>query len=181
MPLLLKPTRSVVLLIDFQIKLMPAIDQASAVMTQALKLARMARVLDIPVLSTEHCGDRIGGLEPDMAAVSDQVIHKHHFDACQADTLITAIPPGRDQIIIAGVEAHICVFQTAISLIERGLHTTIMVDAVGSRRPLDRDMAVASLARANARLATVEQAGFEWLGDANHPKFRDILTLIKGP
>ena len=182
MSILLNPKRSVVLLIDLQIKLMPAIDKATAVMNQSLRLARMARTLRVPVVATEHCGERIGELEPDILAVTDQVIEKRHFDACESQGLFAALPQGRDQVVMAGVEAHICVFQTAISLMERGSHVTVMVDAVGSRRPLDRDIAVAAMARADARLGTVEQAGFEWLGDADHGRFKDVLGLIKnGP
>jgi|AACY02.3.fsa_nt_gi Amidases related to nicotinamidase len=179
MSLLLNPDRSVVLLIDLQIKLMPAIDKGSAVMNQSLRLGKMARALDIPVVATEHCGNRIGALEPDILTVTDQVVEKRHFDACESQGLFAALPQGRDQVVVAGVEAHVCVFQTVISLMERGSHVTVMVDAVGSRRPLDRDIAVASMARADARLGTVEQAGFEWLGDADHARFKDVLALIK--
>ena len=179
MTILLDPERSAVLLIDFQVKLMPAIDRGTAVMTQAIRLGKLARLLEVPVLATEHCGDRIGRLEADIDQLCDQVVEKRHFDACEAKSLFSALPQGRDQIVIAGVEAHVCVFQTTISLMERGFHATIMVDAVGSRRPLDRDIAVASMARADARLGTVEQAGFEWLGDADHTRFKDALSIIK--
>jgi nicotinamidase-related amidase len=179
MSVLLDAERSLVLLIDLQLKLMPAIHGNSAVLSQSLKLAKLARLFEIPVLATEHCGDKIGGLEPDIQPLCDQIIEKRAFDACQSKGLFAGWPQGREQVVIAGVETHICLFQTAASLLERGYKVTVMVDATSSRRPHDRDMAIASLARAGARLATTEQAGFEWAGDADHPRFRDLLGIIK--
>lgn len=181
MSLLLDRNRSVVVLIDLQARLLPAISGHQAVLNQALRLARLARLLEVPVIATEHCGDKLGPIEPGILEQADQQVSKICFDACRENGLFAAWPQGREQVVIAGTETHVCLFQTAIALIERGYHVTVMTDAIGSRRNSDRDIAIASLARAGARLGTVEQAGFEWLESADHPRFGEALALIKAP
>jgi hypothetical protein len=177
--MLLDRNRSLTLLIDFQIRLMPAIDNRIGVLNRGIQLAKLAKLMDVSVLATEHCPDKIGGLEPDIQAVSDYSVEKTTFDACRTQSLFAAWQQGHEQVVVAGVEAHVCVFQTAISLADRGYKVTVAVDAIGSRKPLDRDIAIAAMARHGIRIATVEQIGFEWLQDAEHPKFRDALALIK--
>ena len=177
--MLLEKKRSLVLLVDLQLKLMPAIDNHIRVLDHTLRLAKLANLMDVPVVATEHCPDKIGALEPDIEANADYTIQKTTFDACRTESLFAAWPQGHEQVIIAGVEAHICVFQTAVSLADRGYKVTVAVDAVGSRRAMDRDIAIAAMARHGIRIATVEQVVFEWLEDAENPKFRDALQLIK--
>ncbi|MBV6634087.1 MAG: isochorismatase family protein [Alphaproteobacteria bacterium] len=179
--MLLSADKSQIIQIDLQLRLMPAIAQHSSVLSQALRLGRLAKLMGIPVTATEHCADKIGALEPDIAELSDTVVSKRSFDACHANTFLEALDPKRPQAILAGVETHVCVFQTAIGLMDEGFEIIIMVDAVGSRRAVDRDIAIATLARAGARIATVEQAAFEWLRHGDHPKFGDALSLIKAP
>ncbi|MEM6901820.1 MAG: isochorismatase family protein [Pseudomonadota bacterium] len=179
--MLLTAEKSQIIQIDLQLRLMPSIAQNSAVLNQALRLAKLGQLMGIPVTATEHCADKIGPLEPDIVALSDTVVAKRSFDSCHADTFLEAIDPKRPQVILAGVEAHICVFQTAIGLMAEGFEVTIAVDAVGTSRPLERDIAIATLARQGARLATVEQAAFEWLRHGDHPQFRAALALIKAP
>lgn len=177
--MLLEKKRSLVLLVDLQLKLMPAIDNHIRVLDHTLRLAKLANLMDVPVVATEHCPDKIGALEPDIEASADYTVQKTTFDACRTESLFAAWPQGHEQVIIAGVEAHICVFQTAVSLADRGYKVTVAVDAVGSRRTMDRDIAIAAMARHGIRIATVEQVVFEWLEDAENPKFRDALQLIK--
>lgn len=105
-------------------------------------------------------------------------VAKHHFDAA-ADGLLEALPVGRTRVIVAGCEAHVCVLQTAMGLLQRGLSVTLAVDAMGSRKVVDKEAAIARLNKAGAEVATVEMVAFEWLRSSQHPRFRDILQLIK--
>ena len=89
------------------------------------------------------------------------------------------MPAGRNSVIVAGCEAHVCVLQTAFGLLRSGRKVTVVSDAVGSRRMTDRDAGIARLGVAGVQIATVEMIGFEWLGSSRHPRFRDVLRLIK--
>lgn len=85
----------------------------------------------------------------------------------------------RKQIIVAGCETHVCVMQTALDLLRNQYDVAVLVDAVGSRRRLDKETALQRLSEAGATLLTVEMLAFEWLKFALHPRFKDCLTIIK--
>lgn len=169
---------SILVLIDFQPRLMPAIHDGAAVMAQALRLGRIAQLLDVPILGTEQNRHGLGASLPEIQALCPRIVMKHHFDAC-ADGLVEALPAGRRHVVVAGCEAHVCVLQTVAGLMNRGLAVTLLADAIGSRNPLDRDTAIARLSQAGAGIATVEMVAFEWLRTSHHPRFRDALRLIK--
>lgn len=172
------PDDSVLVLVDFQPRLMPVIHDGGAVVNQALRLGRIAGLLEVPVIGTEQNPEGLGENLADIKALCSHTVIKHHFDA-SADGLADHLPAGRKRVIVAGCEAHVCVLQTAMGLMERGLDVTLIVDAIGSRRPLDRDTAIARLARAGAGVATVEMVAFEWLRSSRHPRFREVLDLVK--
>jgi nicotinamidase-related amidase len=169
---------SVLVLIDFQPRLMPAIHEGDAVVNQALRLGRIARLLDVPVIGTEQNPEGLGENLAAVKALCSQTVIKQHFDA-SADGLADHLPSGRKRAIVAGCEAHVCVLQTAMGLMAHGFDVTLVADAIGSRRPLDRDTAIARLARAGAEVATVEMLAFEWLRSSRHPRFREVLAQIK--
>ncbi|AOJ31776.1 isochorismatase family protein [Burkholderia metallica] len=172
------PDDSVVVLVDFQTRLMPVIHEGEAVVMQAVRLAHIAQILDVPVMGTEQSPVQLGRNVPDIKALCSSTVVKDHFDAC-AEGLVDALPAGRNSVIVAGCEAHVCVLQTAFGLLRSGREVTVVGDAVGSRRTTDRDAGIARLGAAGAQIATVEMIGFEWLGSSRHPRFRDVLRLIK--
>ncbi len=175
---LLSAEESVLLMVDLQQKLMPAIADGDAVVAECLKLAQIARLLAIPIVGTEQNPGKLGpNLEP-LRGFCDSVIAKNHFDAC-ADGLLTALPPGRRSIVVAGCEAHVCLLQTALGLVEHGYDVRVVRDAIGSRRVCDRDAALQRLDRHGAHLMSSEMVAFEWLRSCDHPRFRDVLKLIK--
>jgi len=169
--------RSLLLMIDLQGRLHPAIAEGDAVLRETLRLARLAKLFDVPVWATEHCPDRIGPLLPELAALSERTFAKTSFDACRTPAFAEALPD-RD-IIVCGYEAHICVMQTALGLLALGKRVWVARDAVGSRAPASRDAALARLERAGAGLLTTEMAGFEWAEDAADPRWRELLALVK--
>ncbi len=176
--MLMKADQSILILIDLQEKLMPAIADGGTVTDQCLKLATMAGLLEVPVVATEQLPEKLGHNMPDIRELCDQVIGKYHFDACP-DGLIDELPEGRQQIVIGGCETHVCMMQTALSLVDAGYKVWVVADATGSRNELDRDVALDRLHQSGARIVTVEMVAFEWLRHCKHPRFRDIQGLIK--
>ncbi len=172
---------SLLLLVDLQGKLHPAIEDGPAVLREALRLARLAQLFDVPVWATEHCPDRIGPLLPELAALSENTFHKTSFDACRTPAFRDALPADRTDIVICGYEAHVCVMQTALGLRALGRRVWAARDAMGSRRAASREAALARLASAGATVITTEMAGFEWAEDATDPRWRSLLALVKEP
>lgn len=169
---------SVVVLVDFQARLMSVIHEGASVVTQAVRLARIAQILGVPVMGTEQSPVQLGRNVSEIKDLCSDTVVKDHFDAC-AEGLVDALPAGRNSVIVAGCEAHVCVLQTAFGLLRSGRKVTVVSDAVGSRRMTDRDAGIARLGVAGVQIATVEMIGFEWLGSSRHPRFRDVLRLIK--
>ncbi len=171
----------VLVLVDYQAKLMPAIHDAAQVVSTAVLLAEAAKTLGIPVLGTEQNPAGLGpNVEPVKAACA-RTLAKTHFGAC-ADGLVEAIRAARpavNQVVIAGCEAHVCMMQTALGLLRAGLQVWVVENACGSRRPSDHAAAMRRLASAGATIVTHEMVLFEWLADCRHPSFKDVLSLVK--
>ena len=172
---------SVLVLVDYQGRLMPAIDDAQAVAANAVLLARAAHLLGIPVIGTEQ---NPSGLGPNVEAIRAEcavTLAKTHFDAC-ADGLVPALQaarPGCREVVVAGCEAHVCLLQTALGLGRAGLRVWVVENACSSRRPADHTAAMRRLAQAGAAVVTHEMVLFEWLADCTHPRFREVLKLVK--
>lgn len=171
---------STLVLVDYQQRLMPLIHEHERVLHEALRLADAAALLGIPVLGTQQ---NPAGLGPNEARVRERCAHtldKMHFDACE-DGLVPALG-ARGSVMIAGCEAHVCLLQTALGLLRAGRRVWVVALACGSRSPADRALALERLARAGAGIVSVEMVLFEWLHDCRHPKFKDVLAVVKrGP
>ncbi|QWE23002.1 isochorismatase family protein [Polynucleobacter sp. AP-Jannik-300A-C4] len=169
---------SILILIDLQGRLMPAINQGESVLNQCIRIAKIAQLLGIPIIGTEQSPKSLGSNIESIKSFCSQTISKEHFNAC-ADGLAAAIPTNRQQCILMGCEAHVCLMQTALKLIDEGYDVSIVVDGVGSRRALDKQIALDRLSAAGARLITGEMLGFEWLKSAQNPAFKEALALLK--
>lgn len=170
---------STLILIDLQHRLMPAIEDGVAVVDRCLLLARAARDLGIPVLGTEENPGGLGALSPALAPLCDQIIAKMSFDACREGTLPKAVAATRPKLVVGGCEAHVCVLQTVLGLRALGYDVAVAADAVGSRRSIDRETALDRLARHGVEIVTAEMVIFEWLERCDHPKFKELLALIR--
>jgi nicotinamidase-related amidase len=204
MPMLLDAEDSQLVLVDYQQRLMPSIHEGDLVVANALRLARIAKLLDVPVWATEENPDGLGAtVEVLQPHVAGRVLPKMAFDATSVllprlkpaarpaqggnarslpKHLQKAAPPppaGRETIVLAGCEAHVCLMQTALGLLEEELEVWVVTDACSSRTERNRDAAFDRLAAAGAELVTTEMVAFEWLRDAGHPRFRDVLTIVK--
>lgn len=191
-------------LVDYQTRLMPAIHQGGEVLSRARFLAQVAQLLDVPVWGTEQNPDRLGPNDPALRAACGRTFSKMTFDASRCGLLqalrpevakpagnarslprhlqkpAAAAAPARGTIVLAGVEAHVCLLQTALGLLEQEFDVWVVTDASSSRRERDRDAAFDRLAGNGVELVTSEMVAFEWLEDCAHPRFREVLALIKG-
>ncbi|NWN90674.1 isochorismatase family protein [Marinobacter adhaerens] len=176
--MLIKSEQSTLLLIDVQEKLMPAITHGREVVARCVTLGKVAGLLDIPVVATEQLPEKLGPNVEAVKELCDHTFAKHHFDACP-DGLVENLPGARQHIVIAGCETHVCMMQTALSLVDAGYKVWVVADATGSRNEFDRDVALDRLNDSGARIVTAEMVAFEWMRHSKHPAFRDIQQLIK--
>ncbi len=176
--MLLAAADSVLLLVDYQSRLMPAIHRGDEVLRNAKRLAQAAALLDVPVIGTEQNPSGLGPLPSELRERCSRVVVKTHFDAC-ADGLLDALPPDRRTLVIAGCEAHVCLLQTALGLHAAGRDVRVVADACGSRSAHNRDAAMSRLQRTGIELLTTEMVVFEWLRHCEHPAFRSALEIVK--
>ncbi len=169
---------STLLVIDFQTKLMAAIDDAATAIENARRLIDAAAILGVPALFTEQNAKGLGPTVADLAADDALLAHKMTFDACREPDFLPLLTEGH-AIIVAGCEAHICVLQTVLGLIEKGRHVFVVRDAIGSRRAESKETAIRRMERHGAEVVTAEMVVFEWLETAKHPRFRETAALIK--
>jgi nicotinamidase-related amidase len=156
-------------------KAVPGFDDVAA---RTAVLAQGAAVLVVPVLVTEQYPRGLGDTVPEvLAALGDAPrLPKTVFSAARAEGFDLA---GRGQALVCGVEAHVCVAQTVLDLLERGVDVQVAADATASRSARDRDAALRRLEVAGATVTTVEAALFELLGAAGTPEFKAVQELIK--
>lgn len=168
-------------LVDFQQRLMPAIAGADEVLAQATLLARAAQVLGIRTLGTEQNPAGLGPSVESLRQFCESALSKMHFDACAdgLSALIRGAEGSTGDVVLAGCEAHVCLLQTALDLIDEEWDVWVVTDACGSRTERSRDAAFDRLAGAGAELVTTEMVAFEWLRTCEHPAFKEVHALIK--
>lgn len=200
--MLLDAPDSQLVLVDYQERLMAALPEREAVLANARRLAQAARLLKVPVWGTEQNPAKLGPNDPALKALCQRTLSKMHFSAVP-DGLIDCLRPAarghagnarslpkhlqkpaapvaaRGTIVLAGCEAHVCLLQTALDLVEEELDVWVVTDACTSRTERNRDAAFDRLAGTGCELVTTEMVLFEWLRTAEHPDFRDIQGLIK--
>ncbi|MCW2274087.1 isochorismatase family protein [Rhodoblastus acidophilus] len=176
--LTIDPQKSVLLIIDFQARLMPAIHEGEAAIRNAGKLLEISKLLDVPRLFTEQYPKGLGATVPELPVDGDRVISKVSFDACRAESMLQNIPADAE-VVVAGCEAHVCVLQTVLGLIAASRKVIVVRDAIGSRKPEDKAAAIARMERRGAEIVTTEMVAFEWVQTAENPRFRAVSALIK--
>ncbi len=177
--MLLTAESTVLLLIDLQERLVPVIHDGQFVVARAARLAEAAQLLNVPIRATEQYPAGLGSTVAQLADYPGAVLTKTTFSAKADPGFATFLPAGVSEIVVAGVEAHVCVLQTVLGLLPSGHRVLMVADAVGSRDPADRSAAIDRARQHGAEIVTSEMVLFEWLRDAQHPKFREIQKLIK--
>jgi nicotinamidase-related amidase len=170
---------AVLVLIDLQQRLMPAIHDNETVIARAVRLAEAARLLDVPVRATEQNPAGLGPTVAPLSAYPSAVLPKTTFSALDDPGFAALLPAEANEIVLAGCEAHVCVLQTALGLLGSGRRVVVAADAVGSRDPADKAAAIARARQHGAEIVTSEMVLFEWLRDASHPRFREVQKLLK--
>ena len=170
---------AVLLLIDLQERLMPVIHDHEAVVARAVRLAEAAQLLGVPICATEQIPAKLGPTVAPLAAYPQSVLSKTTFSAMGDPGFASLLPASASEIIVAGVEAHVCVLQTALGLRGSDHRVFMVADAVGSRDPADKAAALDRASQHGAEIVTSEMVLFEWLRDAKHPRFREVQKLLK--
>jgi len=176
---LLTAESAVVLLIDLQERLVPAIHDSEVVVARAVRLAEAARLLDVPIRATEQYPAGLGSTVASLADYPQAVLAKTAFSAVADPGFAALMPSGVSEIVVAGCEAHVCVLQTVLGLIPSRHRVLLVADAVGSRDPADRTAAIDRARQHGAEIVTSEMVLFEWLRDSQHPRFREVQDLLK--
>lgn len=173
--------RSVLLVVDLQERLLPVIAEKTIVADSVMFLMDVAQLLNVPVIVSEQYPR---GLGPTVAPLSAHPAVTARFEKLKfsaAEGLAANLPPasaGRDQIVICGIETHVCVLQTALDL-QAERQVFVIADAVGSRRRSDHATALQRLRDSGCTVATAESAAFEWCEAAGTDVFRAISRLVR--
>ncbi len=180
--MLIRPEESILVVIDMQERLVPAMLAPARTLRNAALLIETAQELDIPVLLTEQYPAGLGATVPEIARVAGEsrIFEKMHFSCMEDPEFSGAIQQyGRKQIVLTGMEAHICVVQTAASLLEAGYEVFVACDATASRSGESEQACLQRLSAAGVGIVTTEMVVFEWLGKAGTPAFKKLLPKIK--
>lgn len=174
--MLIDAKQSALLVVDVQGRLVPAISGWQALLDQVVWLIRVARRMQIPVLACEQYPQGLGPTHPAVAAElpADCIAGKLHFSAVAGGCHGLAAAGSYPQLIVCGMEAHVCVLQTVIELLEGGRKVFVVEEAVGSRRDADKALALARMRAAGADIVSREMVAFEWLRKADSELFREI-------
>jgi nicotinamidase-related amidase len=179
----LRPERAVLVVVDLQEKLVPAIANRDAVVASSLLLMRAAGALGVPIVLTTQYQKGLGPVLPEVAAAAPGAapLDKRSFGCFGDEGFVSHLrgQAGRDQLVVAGVETHICVCQTVLGAIDAGLEVHVASDAVGSRTAANREVGLARMERAGAVLSSAEMAVYELLGRSDGPAFKAILPYLK--
>lgn len=197
---------SQLVLVDYQTRLMPAMFESELVVANAVRLAKLAALLEVPAFYTEQYPSGLGNTVSDVKAALDEararVLNKMQFSAIEEGLGEWLRPPAkpvqgnarslpkhlqkpatdvpeRNTVVIAGCETHVCLLQTALDLLDEEYDVCVVTDASSSRTERNRDAAFDRLAGAGAELVTTEMVLFEWLRTCEHDQFKSVLALIK--
>ena len=169
---------SMLLVVDFQGRLMPAIHEAALAMANARKLIDGAGILGVPHAYTEQNARGLGPTEAALLTPGATVVHKMTFNSASAPGFADAVGAAQ-QIVVTGCEAHVCVLQTVVGLIDMGKSVFVVRDAIGARKPDSKQAALERMSRHGAEIVTTEMVLFEWLETSEHLRFRDVVALVK--
>ncbi len=181
-PELLTTEKTALLVIDVQERLFPVMHEKEKLLRNVIKLIKGAQVLEIPIIITEQYPKGLGPTLPEIKALIPDVkpIEKVSFNCCDEAVFCRALEAlKRKQVLIAGIEAHICVYQTAIALSRAGYEVQVVGDCVASREPENKLVALFRMGAAGVSPTTMEMALFELLKVARGEKFKQISNIVK--
>ena len=176
----LKVEDTALLVVDMQEKLLPKIMMAEEVIRNASFLVNAAKVLGVPVLGTEQYPKGLGPTVEPIRGMLTKVWEKQTFSAVgEGGALDFLKSDARIKVVVVGIEAHICIMQTVLDLLNQGFHVFVCVDAVSSRYAIDVKIALKRMQQAGAILVTAEACVYEWLETAANPAFKEISAMVQ--
>ena len=173
--MLINSAQSCLLVVDIQERLMSGIHKSEQLVENTLWLIKAAQLVDVPVIASEQYPRGIG---PTVAALrelisEDCIKAKSVFSCADSPECLAMIEQQkRQQVVIVGMESHVCVLQTALRLHELGQEVFVVADAISSRDPLDVELAIARMSKAGIHIVSREMVAFEWLRDSKHAQFK---------
>jgi nicotinamidase-related amidase len=173
---------SVLVVVDVQDKLLAAMPRAAELVRNVGFLLDVAALVEVPFRASEQYPKGLGPTTAEIARrLPADVPAKTAFSCCGAAGFLAELRTrGRRTVVLAGIETHVCIAQTALDLLEVGFRVFLPVDGVSSRFPIDHDTAIRRLERVGVVPTTVEAVAFEWVGDAAHPQFKAVSKLVIG-
>jgi len=175
----LDPATSLLAIIDVQERLLAALPDAERVVARCRRLAEAARLLGVRAVLTEQYPQGLGPTPAELAAVLPPPVAKLAFSCIGCGAFTAALASRPAAVVLAGLETHVCVTQTALDLVAEGSVVFVAVDAVATRHPVDHDTALRRLEAAGVILTTSEAVLFEWCRTAAHPQFQAIRRLVR--
>jgi nicotinamidase-related amidase len=181
---ILKPQKCVLLIIDMQTKLMPAIFEADRVIRNCVLLFRLSQILSIPAIVTTQYAKGLGPLLSEVVCGAPGItpLDKISFGCFGDENFVRRlkeVAPGRDTLLVAGVESHVCVTQTALAGLNAGYTVHVARDATSSRTSENWEAGLHRTEQAGAVLSSTEMMIYELLGKSGTPEFKAILPLLK--
>lgn len=171
-----------VVVVDVQGKLAQLMHDKDALFENIQILIKAAKILDVPIIWCQQCPQSLGPTVPEIAELlaGNEPIDKASFSCCGNEQFNSKLNElGRQQILLCGIEAHVCIYQTAAQLQQAGREVTVIADAISSRTPENKQIGIERMTAEGANISSVETALFELLKTAEHEKFKEIARLIK--
>ncbi len=178
---MLKKENTLLVFIDVQGKLSELVDSSEALFGNLRRLLQGMNALDVPVIVTEQIPEKLGPTRDEFQEfITASPITKSSFGCCGEPAFFQALEKtGRKQVILCGIETHVCVYQTALQLLATGHKVTVVTDAVSSRDPANKTLALRRMENEGVKLTGTEMLLFELLGDAKDPAFKSVLNIVK--
>lgn len=177
----MSPESSLLCVIDVQERLLPAVPNAARVIARCERLAEAARILGVRSVLTEQYPRGLGPTPASLARLLPPAVEKMAFSSAGCLPLEAALAEGVSSVVLAGLETHVCISQTALDLLAAGKHVFLAIDAVSARHAIDHETAVRRLEAAGVIPTTSEAILFEWCRSAEHPQFQEVRRLVLDP
>ena len=173
---------SAIVMVDVQGKLVNVMHENDELIKNLQRFVRGAQVLEVPIIWLTQYPQGLGPIDSRLTEYvpDNEQIEKLVFSACQSGNFMKKLQSFNcKHIFVAGIEAHICVYQTVVDLLEENYHIEVLADGISSRTALNKQVAIDKMTSLGAKVTSVEMALFEWLKSAEHKSFRDISSIIK--
>lgn len=179
---MLPPESTALLVIDVQGKLAHSVHNREALFENLQKVIRGVQVMDIPIVWTEQYPEGLGSTIPEIAQLIDQPqpLTKTSFSCCGSQPIVEKLKQlNRPQLLVCGIEAHICVYQSVMELLTHGYQIEVITDAISARKLYDKELGLQKMVLAGAAPTSTEMCLFELIKDARSPRFKKILEIVK--